>query len=307
MTDVLKKIGEMGLVPVVVMENAEHAIPAAKALMDGGLNVMEITLRTEAGLPAIKKVKQALPDMLLGAGTVLSIQQAGQALEAGAEFIVSPGLNPELVEWCKQMNTVITPGCVTPTEIEQALKYELKVLKFFPASVYGGFKACKALHDPYRMIKFIPTGGIDLSNLQDYAASTFIHAIGGGWLCKQDDIKNEKFDSIRAIASQSINALLGFELIGMGKDLASGGQSTEPLEHLAKAFGFTFDPSNATRLFAEHADTSSADVTLRTNNIDRAWYYLQRRGLIEKPIQPGMAETELKPEFGMLKVQLVQR
>ena len=154
MEDVLKRMGNMGLVPVVVIDDESLAVPAAKALIDGGLDVMEITLRTEQGLPAIAKVKQAYPDMLVGAGTVLSVEKAKQAVDAGAQFIVAPGLNPELVQWCADAGVAITPGCVTPTEIEQALKFGLNTLKFFPANVYGGLAGCKALNGPYRMVKF---------------------------------------------------------------------------------------------------------------------------------------------------------
>lgn len=238
MRDVMQLIGKMGLVPVVVIEDEKDALATAKAMIDGGLPIMEITLRTEAGIPSIAKIKQAYPEVLLGAGTVLSVEQAKQAVEAGAEFIVAPGFNDELVSWCKDNGVAVTPGCVTPTEIEHALSFDLNILKFFPASVYGGIKGCKALYGPYRMVKFIPTGGVSLSNLSDFADKNFIHAIGGGWLCKTADINAGNFDAIVSTVKESIDALLGFSL----SDAAEKG----------------------------------GDVT--TNNIDRAQYYLETKG-----------------------------
>lgn len=195
MENVLKRMGNMGLIPVVVIEDPDLAVPAAKALMDGGLNVMEITMRTEQGIPAIAKVKQAFPDMLVGAGTVLSVEKAQQAVDAGAEFIVAPGFDIALVQWCLDEGIAITPGCVTPTEIQQALNIGLHVLKFFPANIYGGLAGCKALNGPYRMVKFIPTGGVDLNNLADFADKPYIHSIGGSWLCSTADIKAQNFEA----------------------------------------------------------------------------------------------------------------
>lgn len=211
---VSEKIGLLGLVPVIVFNDEEDALPTAKALFEAGLPIMEITLRTKQGLPAIKKIKQEYPDILLGAGTVLSVEQAKAAVGAGAEFIVSPGFNDEVVGWCIENGVAVTPGCVTPTEIEHALSFGLNVLKFFPASVYGGIKGCKALYGPYRMIKFIPTGGVNLGTLAEYADKNYIHAIGGGWLCAAKDIANKDYDSIKKTVKASIDILLGFGLDG---------------------------------------------------------------------------------------------
>ena len=210
MNDVIKKVGDIGLVPVVVIDDSELAESAAKALKDGGLDIMEITMRTEQGIESIKKVKKAYPDMLVGAGTVLTVEKAKESVDAGAEFIVSPGLNTELVEWCLNNNIAITPGVATPTEILLALKYNLTVLKFFPADVYGGIKGCEALYGPFRMVKFIPTGGVSKENLSDFAARPFIHAVGGSWMCKASDINEKNFEKITRIVKESIDVLLGF-------------------------------------------------------------------------------------------------
>jgi len=206
------KLGNIGLVPVVVLDKIEYALPTAKALIDGGLPVMEITLRTDAAIESMRLIKEKYPEVILGAGTVLSVEQAKDAIAAGCEFIVSPGFNDEVVEYCLNNNILCVPGCVTPTEIEHALKFGIKNLKFFPASIYGGVNGCKALHGPYRMVKFIPTGGVNLKNLSEYAEKEYIHAIGGGWLCNTKDISQGNYDKITEIVRRSIDIMLGFEL-----------------------------------------------------------------------------------------------
>lgn len=209
MNNILKRIGDAGLVPVVVIDDAELAVPTAQALMDGGLEIMEITMRTDEGIIAIKKVKEAYPNILVGAGTVLSIESAKKSVDAGAEFIVSPGLNPELVEWCHNKKIAVIPGVVTPTEIQQAINLNLTILKYFPVNIYGGIEGCKALYSAYRMIKFIPTGGVSLNNLSEFAKEPYIHAIGGSWLCSSSDINNKDFDKITRIVKESIDIIAG--------------------------------------------------------------------------------------------------
>ena len=180
--DVMKRIGNTGLVPVVVIDDALAAEDTARALLAGGVDVMEITMRTAAGMESIRRVALAFPEMLVGAGTVLDLAQCREVIENGAKFIVSPGYDPEIVEYCIKSGVPICPGCVTPTEITTAIKTGLRVLKFFPANVYGGINAIKALAGPFNGVEFIPTGGVDLGNLADFARSP-IFAIGGGWLC----------------------------------------------------------------------------------------------------------------------------
>lgn len=214
--DLSKRIGSIGLVPVIVLDKVEYAIPTAKALLDGGLPLMEITLRTDAAIESIKIIKETYPEVILGAGTVLSVEQAKEAIDAGCEFIVSPGFNDDVVRYCIDNDILCTPGCVTPTEIEHALKFGIKNLKFFPASIYGGVNGCKALHGPYRMVKFIPTGGVNIKNLSEYADKEYIHAIGGGWLCSAKDMADGLFSNISTTVKKSIDILLGFELDAVG-------------------------------------------------------------------------------------------
>lgn len=203
MMNVLDRLKQSGVVPVVVLDDAKDALPIAKALLAGDVDVMEITFRTAAAADSIKAVAENCPDMLVGAGTVVTLDQCKQALECGAKFIVAPGFDPEVVAWCVERNVPITPGCVTPTEIMAARKLGLNVVKFFPAGVYGGLKAMKALSAPFGGIKFIPTGGVDAKNLKEYLEAPFVHAVGGSWLCPKKEIAAGNFDVVTALCSEA--------------------------------------------------------------------------------------------------------
>ena len=200
---VLQLMKKSGVIPVVVLDDTAQALPTANALLAGGVSVMEITFRTAAAASSIKAVSESCPEMLVGAGTVVTLEQCKQALECGAKFIVSPGFDPEVVSWCVERNIPITPGCVTPTEIMAAMKLGLNVVKFFPAGVYGGLKAMKALSAPFGGIKFIPTGGVDAKNLKEYLEAPFVHAVGGSWLCPKKEIAAGNFDAVTALCREA--------------------------------------------------------------------------------------------------------
>ena len=172
-------------------------------MLRGGVDVMEITFRTAAAPESIRRVAREVPDMLVGAGTVVTLDQCRQAVECGAKFIVSPGYDEEVVSWCCEHDIPVTPGCVTPTEIMMALKHGLKVLKFFPANVYGGLSALKALSGPFGGVKFIPTGGIGPANLGEFAAAPQVHAAGGSWVCPKDDISARNFEKIETLCREA--------------------------------------------------------------------------------------------------------
>ncbi len=203
---VLEKLRESIVVPVVVLDRAEDAVPTAKALLAGGVGVMEITFRTAAAPDAIAEVAENCPDMLVGAGTVLNLEQCKLAIEKGAEFIVSPGFDDEVVAYCVENDIAVVPGCVTPTEIMAALKRGLKVVKFFPANVYGGLSAMKNLAAPFGGVKFLPTGGVNTANIKEYFDAPFIHAVGGSWICPKSDISAGNFDKITALCKEARNA-----------------------------------------------------------------------------------------------------
>ena len=200
--DIMKKIEQLGVVPVVVLDDVKDALPLARAMQAGGVPCAEVTLRTAAGLASIEKMRE-MDDMLVGAGTVITLDQCKDALSAGAKFIVSPGTNVKVVEHCLANNVPVLPGCVTPTEIMAMMELGIDTFKFFPANVYGGLKAMKALSAPFGGIKFIPTGGVNGENLAEYLSAKFIRAVGGSWLCAKDDVNAGNFDKITALCKQA--------------------------------------------------------------------------------------------------------
>ena len=195
------RIVSAGIVPVAVIDDAAKSVETAMALLSGGVDVMEITLRTEAGLESIRAVSAGCPEMLVGAGTVLTAAQCEKCAESGARFIVSPGVNLEMVKWCADNGILITPGCVTPTEIMSVMEYGIDIVKFFPANVYGGLGAMKALAGPFGGIGFIPTGGINAENMGEYISAPFVRAVGGSWLCERADIAAGRFDKITKLSA----------------------------------------------------------------------------------------------------------
>jgi 2-dehydro-3-deoxyphosphogluconate aldolase / (4S)-4-hydroxy-2-oxoglutarate aldolase len=204
MTDILQQLGHLGLIPVVAIERAADAPPLGRALQEGGLPCAEITFRTAAAEEAIRFMATECPDVLVGAGTVLSIEQAQKAVAAGAKFIVSPGFDAEVVDWCLAHNVPITPGVMTPTEVALALKKGVNVLKFFPAEAAGGVKLLKSIAAPYGQVKFIPTGGISAQNLADYLSLPMVHACGGSWMVTKQLIAAGKFDQITALTREAV-------------------------------------------------------------------------------------------------------
>lgn len=204
MNELIQKLKEIRIVPVVKIDDAKKAVPLAKSLIEGGIPCAEVTFRTEGAKEAIKEMHEAYPDMLIGAGTVLNAKQVDEAIEAGATFIVSPGLNPNTVKYCKQKGIPILPGVATASEIEQAIELGLCAVKFFPAETNGGLKTLKALSAPYYKMGFMPTGGIQESNVKEYLAFDKVIACGGSWMVKDELIENEKFEEIQALAQKAM-------------------------------------------------------------------------------------------------------
>lgn len=317
----MERIGAAGLVPVVVIDNAEDAVPAANALLAGGLDIMEITMRTDAGIQAIKNVANGCPDMLVGAGTVLSLEKCKEAVAAGAKFIVSPGFNEKVVAWCVENDVPITPGCVTPTEIEAALAYGIRIVKFFPAGTYGGLGACKSLYGPYRAanVSFIPTGGVNNDNLAEFADKPYIHAVGGSWLCSSSDISNHNFDAITKSASTAIDVLLGFELAHVGINQKDNAESMSVVGKFNQAFNFPIREGNSSNFAGTGFEIMNAPylgkhghIAIRTNSIDRAIQYLSKRGFevnsdTAKYKGDKLIAVYLEESFGGFAIHLLQK
>lgn len=204
MSTVAEKIAGFGVVPVVVLDDVKDAAPLAKALVEGGLPCAEVTFRTAAAEESIRIMATEYPDMFVGAGTVLTIEQVDRAVAAGAKFIVSPGFDPEIVDYCLEKEIPVFPGCITPSEAAQAVKRGLKVVKFFPAEQFGGVATIKAMAAPYVGLKFMPTGGVSAKNLESYLSCDKIIACGGSWMVKGDLVKAGKFDEIKNLTEEAV-------------------------------------------------------------------------------------------------------
>ena len=209
MNNILNEIEKCGIIPVISLDNLDKAIPLARALYEADIKCLEITLRTSNACEIIEKITEEYDDIFIGAGTVLTIDQAEKAIKSGAKFIVSPGLNEKVVNYCKEKNILVIPGVLTPTEIEKALELELNTVKFFPAEPSGGIKMIKALSAPYKELKFMPTGGINLNNLVDYLKNENIIACGGSWMVSEDLINNDDFETIKNKAIEAKNIVNG--------------------------------------------------------------------------------------------------
>lgn len=315
----LKRLENAGVVPVVVIEDVSRAIPTAQALFAGGVDVMEITLRTKAGLDSIRTVAANCPDVLVGAGTVITLDQCKQCVEAGAKFIVSPGFNRELVKWCVNNNVAVTPGCVTPTEIMEAMEFGLNVVKFFPANVYGGLSAMKSLAGPFGDIKFIPTGGVYGKNIGEYTAAPYVYAVGGSWLCAKKDIAEGNFDAITAQCTEAVKAMMGFEFAHLGVNTTDDKESLNIAGSLEKAFGFTTKTGNSSNFVGSSIEVmknmylgKNGHIAVRTNNIDRALAYLAKKGItpdMETAKYKGekLIAVYIKGDFGGFAVHLLQK
>jgi len=319
MDGVLERLGNAGLVPVVVIEDVANAVPTANALFAGGIDVMEITLRTKAGLDSIIAVVKNGPDMLVGAGTVITLEQTKQCADAGAKFIVSPGFNRSQVEWCLKSNLVVIPGCVTPTEIMEAMELGLNVLKFFPANVYGGLEAIKSLAGPFGNVKFIPTGGVNALNLGEFVASPFVHSVGGSWVCSKADIAAGNFVKITTLCAEAMKNLMGFEFAHIGINTSDADAATKVMDALGVAFGFEPKPGNSSNFAGNSFEIvkgkylgDNGHVAIRTNNISKAVVYLKKQGYdvdisTAKYKGDSMIAVYLKDQFGGFAVHLLQK
>jgi len=314
--DALEKIG---LVPLAVLDDAADAVPLAKALRAGGIDTMEITFRTECALDAISSVKKEIPDFLVGAGTVLTLQQAQNAVKAGSDYIVMPGFDPEIVDWCLQNQIPVLPGCVTPTEVQAAMRKGLNTVKFFPAEKYGGVKTLASLAEPFRMMKFMPTGGVGLENLSEYVTKDFICAVGGSWLCSKSDVKAGNWQKITEIVKASVQKLLGFEVVHVGINTHGASEAGEIARALAGIFGFPESKNPASTFVGTGFEINhsmglgkNGHVAVDTNSIMRAEYYLSKMGVAfneESRVKNGDKTTVvyLQKEFGGFAVHLRQR
>ncbi len=319
MNPILEQFQKLGIIPVVVIDDAKDAVPLAKALCEGGLPVAEVTFRTDAAEEAIRLMSEAYPEMLVGAGTVLTTEQVDRAVAAGSKFIVSPGLNPNIVKYCQEKNVPITPGTARPTDIEMALELGLDVVKFFPAEQNGGLAMIKAMAAPYTKVKFMPTGGINAKNLKSYLDFDKIIACGGSWMVPKDLVAAGDFEAIKNLTREAVNTMLGFELRHIGINANSEDEADGVAGSFEKLFGFTKKVGGSS-VFAGTAIEvmktpylgANGHIAIGTNYIERAVYHMELQGFEFDPetakYKNGkLVAIYLKGELGGFAVHLVQK
>lgn len=320
MNPVLEKLNKVGIVPVVVINNVEDAAPLAKALCAGGLPCAEVTFRTAAAKEAIKIMTETCPEMIVGAGTVLNAEQVDAAVEAGATFIVSPGLNPNTVKYCQKIGVPITPGTSSPTDIEQAIELGLDVVKFFPAEQSGGLAKIKAMAAPYVNMKFMPTGGISAKNINEYLSFNKIIACGGSWMVPAKLVDEKKFDEIEKLTREAVQTMLGFEIRHIGINAADLTDANATADALAGMFSMAKKEGNSSIFVGTAFEVMKSPylgkmghIAIGTNYIQRAIAYMENLGVEFDPetakydAKGNMVAIYVKGEVAGYAIHLVQK
>lgn len=320
MNEILEKISLAGIVPVVKMDEIDKAVPLAKALCKGGITVAEITFRTEQAKEAIMRIRQEVPEMLVGAGTVLNLPQVDAAVSAGAQFIVSPGFNSTVVGYCVNHDIVIAPGCSCPSDVERAIGYGLEAVKFFPAEAAGGIPMLKSLAGPYSHMKFMPTGGIDGNNLKEYLAQPNVLACGGSFMVPEKLIREGDFERITELSEEAMSLVLGFELAHIGINCVDDSQAEAAADRFSGLFNLPLNKGKDSifagsiiELMKTPYKGTHGHLAIRTNDIRRAVNYLSLKGCeadetTARYDSAGSLRTiYLKEELGGFAVHLLQR
>lgn len=317
MNEILKEISKIGIVPVVKIDNAKDAVPLADALIKGGLPCAEVTFRTAAAEEAISLMTKEFPEMLVGAGTVLTTDQVDKAVNAGAKFIVTPGFNETVVKYCVDKNIPITPGCPSTSDIEAALALGLDVVKFFPAENLGGISMIKALAAPYVGVKFMPTGGINAKNINSYLDCDKILACGGSWMVKDTLINEGKFDEIEALTKEAVANMLGFKLAHLAINCEDEQKAKAVADMFTLCFNFSqreipvsYFCTDEIEVMKYNGRGTMGHIAVKTNYMDKAVAYLERKGIAldyesaQYDAKGNMTFIYLKEEFGGFAVHL---
>lgn len=318
--EVLQRVYEIGIIPVIAIDDAEKAVPLARALVKGGLPAAEVTFRTAAGEEAIRRIASEVPEMLVGAGTVLTTDQADRAIAAGAQFIVSPGFNPVVTRYVIDKGVLMVPGTASPGEMEQAMSMGLDVVKFFPAEQNGGVAKLKAVAGPYTTLRWMPTGGVNTKNMMDYLSFDKIVACGGTWMVKKDLIEGEKWDEITRICQDAVKTMLGLTLAHVGINCADADQATQTAKTLCALFGLEYKAGNSSDFAGSIVECNKAPgrgahghIAIGTHNVDRAVYHLGLQGVrfdesSRKTDAKGATKAiYLQDEVGGFAIHLVKR
>lgn len=319
MNEVLQRVYEIGIIPVIAIEDANKAVPLAKALTEGGLPAAEVTFRTAAGEEAIRQIAQNCPDVLVGAGTVLNIDQCDRAIAAGAKFIVSPGYNETVVNYCIEKGVPVLPGCVNASDMTKAVNAGLKTVKFFPAEQSGGIGFLKSLA-PVFPLNFMPTGGVNTKNLMDYLGFDRIVACGGTWMVKKDLIEGECWEEITNICRDAVKNMLGFTLQHIGINCADEAEAERTAKAFCAMFGLAYKPGNSSIFAGSVVECmkkpylgANGHIAIGVNNVDRAVYHMGLQGIefdeeTRKTDAKGKTKAiYLKDTFSGFALHLVQK
>ena len=318
--NIYETISNIGIIPVIAIEDAAKAVPLAKALANGGLPAAEVTFRTAAAEDAIRAIVKEVPEMLLGAGTVLTTEQADRAMAAGATFIVAPGYDPNVTQHVIDKGGIMMPGTATAGEMQQAMNQGCQVIKFFPAEANGGVAMLKNIGAALKTAKWMCTGGVNSKNVNDYLGYDQIAAVGGTWMCKNDMIQAEKWDEITAICKEAVRTMLGFELAHVGVNCADDKEAEQTAKTLCALFGLEYKAGNSS-IFAGKAVEcmkkpgrgKNGHIAIGTNSVDRAVYHLGRQGvefIEDSRVVDAKGKTKaiyLKQELSGFAIHLVQK
>jgi len=277
MSGILKRIGEIGIVPVIKIESADKAVPLGRALEGAGIPVAEVTFRTKAAPDAIRAMAAELPGVLVGAGTVTSVAMAESAAAAGARFIVCPGWDDAVVDWCLGRGMPVLPGVSGPDGVMKGVSKGLEALKFFPAEASGGLPMLDALSGPFPGVKFVPTGGIDAANIGAYARKGSVLAVGGSWMVKADLIEAGDWAQIEQLCREAVFALHGFQLAHVGMNDATADEAAKDAAALVSLFGFASKEGNSSIFAADCVEVMKSPylgekghLAIRCNDVERA-------------------------------------
>ena len=320
MHEIIKELSLIGILPVLKIDREEDAVAVGRALTRGGLRCVEVTFRTAAARGSIAKMAAECPDMLVGAGTVLTTGQVDEAVAAGARFIVTPGLNPMIVRYCQAKGIPIIPGINDPTGIEQAMVMGLDVVKFFPAQQSGGIEMIKAMGAPYIHISFLPTGGINRENMNEYLTNKRVIAVGGSWVVNEKMIREGDFDGIARTAREAVDHMLNFRVEHIGVNCGSEEDASNCATVCCNAFSFPTNELPVSYFAGEGLEFmknggrgTNGHIAIRTNHVDRAVYHLARRG-VEVDMDTAQYNEDgtmrfvyLKEEIGGFAYHLVKR
>lgn len=320
MNEVLKRVSDIGIIPVIAFNSVEEAVPLCKALVAGGLPAAEVTFRTACAEDCIRVIAKEVPEMLLGAGTVLTCEQADRAMDAGAKFIVAPGYDPNVTQHVIDKGGLMMPGTASAGEMQQAMNQGCEVLKFFPAEANGGVAMLKNIGAALKSAKWMCTGGVNAKNVNDYLGYDQIIAVGGTWMCKGDMIKAGEWDKITALCKEAVKTMLGFNLHHVGINCGGPEEGEKVARAFGALFGFDYKQGNSSDFAMPYVECmkkpdargTNGHIAVGTSSVDRAVYHLGRQGVefIEESRVSDAKGTKaiyLKGEIGGFAVHLVRK